>query len=315
MNILAGIRAGDIAAPLQGAFPRYPDLICIGSQKAATTWLHRSLAGHPDVFAPILKEVHYFDTLHVPRQRSFQRRRAGRARRLLHERVECTLLHRIGAFVLTKVLRHRETRRYIDELRFSVSLDGTKLDDAWYASLFEAARPDQLTCDFTPAYALLPPEGIEHVKRLNPAARIVYILRDPIERALSHARMLVVRCGAPRNETSLRRYLDAWAVRSRDDCIGVIDRWQARWPSEQFRVLFYDDIQRDPLDFLAGICAFTGLRFEPRFFPGHSKVVHRGPSIPASEEVRSMLRERFAPLLAELARRYPAETASWGRSG
>jgi len=38
-----------------------PDFICIGGFKCATTWLHDTLAEHPDVFLPDLKEVHFFD--------------------------------------------------------------------------------------------------------------------------------------------------------------------------------------------------------------------------------------------------------------
>lgn len=38
-----------------------PDFICIGAQKAATTWLHEQLKSHPDLCLPEEKEVHYFD--------------------------------------------------------------------------------------------------------------------------------------------------------------------------------------------------------------------------------------------------------------
>lgn len=38
-----------------------PTFICIGAPKAATTWLHRCLEDHPDVFVPDFKEVHFFN--------------------------------------------------------------------------------------------------------------------------------------------------------------------------------------------------------------------------------------------------------------
>ncbi len=37
-----------------------PDFICIGAQKAGTTWLHRQLSGHPEIFLPPGKELDYF---------------------------------------------------------------------------------------------------------------------------------------------------------------------------------------------------------------------------------------------------------------
>ena len=38
-----------------------PNFICIGAQRAGTTWLHNCLKEHPDVFVPQLKELHFFD--------------------------------------------------------------------------------------------------------------------------------------------------------------------------------------------------------------------------------------------------------------
>jgi Sulfotransferase family len=293
---------------------RTADLICIGSQKAATTWLHRMLARHPDVFSPVMKELHYFDILHVDIQRNFQIRRRMRARRLLHEHFERTTAHRFAAFMLTEVLRHRTLRRYLAELRFTAALpDGTP-DDRWYASLFEGARPGQVACDFTTAYALLPSDGIAHMRKLCPEARVILILRDPVERAISHARMVAERARAPRTAAALREALDSWAVRSRDDVIDVLDRWQARWPSEQFKVLFFDDIGSRPLDALADVCRFAGLRFNPGIFRNAHRAVHRGPSYPVDSGTLDMLRQRFAPALDELARRYPRPAANWARA-
>jgi len=37
-----------------------PDFLGIGAQRAATTWIHRCLAEHPEVFVPPEKELNYF---------------------------------------------------------------------------------------------------------------------------------------------------------------------------------------------------------------------------------------------------------------
>jgi len=39
-----------------------PNFLCVGAQKAGTTSLHNILRQHPDIFLPILKEAHFFDT-------------------------------------------------------------------------------------------------------------------------------------------------------------------------------------------------------------------------------------------------------------
>ena len=39
-----------------------PNFLCIGAQRAGTTWLYDLLASHPEVYVPSRrKEVHYFD--------------------------------------------------------------------------------------------------------------------------------------------------------------------------------------------------------------------------------------------------------------
>src|ERR1700749_4313420 len=44
---------------------RFPDFLCIGAQKAGTTWLDSNLRRHPDVWLPPLKELHYFNSVHI----------------------------------------------------------------------------------------------------------------------------------------------------------------------------------------------------------------------------------------------------------
>src|SRR3984957_2732032 len=43
---------------------RFPDFLCIGAQKAGTTWLHKMLGQHPGAWLPPIKEIHYFDRLY-----------------------------------------------------------------------------------------------------------------------------------------------------------------------------------------------------------------------------------------------------------
>lgn len=39
----------------------FPKFICIGSQRAGTTWLYECLKEHPEVYVPLTKELHFFD--------------------------------------------------------------------------------------------------------------------------------------------------------------------------------------------------------------------------------------------------------------
>ena len=39
-----------------------PNFICIGAQRAGTTWLHDCLNEHPEVYVPEKKELHFFNS-------------------------------------------------------------------------------------------------------------------------------------------------------------------------------------------------------------------------------------------------------------
>jgi hypothetical protein len=58
----------------------------------------------------------------------------------------------------------------------------------WYRSLFEGAAPGDLTGEASTHYTKLPtyPETLARMTAVLPAARLIYILRDPVERAVSH---------------------------------------------------------------------------------------------------------------------------------
>src|SRR5438046_9791001 len=40
-----------------------PDFLCVGAQKAGTSWLYRQLEPHPDFWMPPVKELHYLNQL------------------------------------------------------------------------------------------------------------------------------------------------------------------------------------------------------------------------------------------------------------
>ena len=48
-----------------------PRFLCIGAQKAGTSWLFAQLQSHPKVWMPPLKELQYFNHLYVPEHRAW----------------------------------------------------------------------------------------------------------------------------------------------------------------------------------------------------------------------------------------------------
>jgi hypothetical protein len=132
-----------------------------------------------------------------------------------------------------------------------------------YLALFDAARPGQVCGEATAKY-LVSPTAAAELAALNPAARIVAILREPADfvRSLHLHR---VRWGT---EPALR-LRDALAAEPGRPPLGrystyiryveQIERYRAVFPAEQVLVLVYDDYRRDNIETLRRVFGFLGV--------------------------------------------------------
>ena len=200
-----------------------PHFLCIGAQKAGTTWLYQMLRQHPDLFLPPIKELHYFDDIFIPEHRSWIRRSYEREVERLRTRPP-----------------HAE---YIAELMSHARRSAT-----WYRAAFAHPRAEGKVCgEITPAYAILPPEGIECVRATNPDIRIIYVLRDPVQRAVSHLKMHAARSGRDRvGEDALANDHLMEAVLARSAYASNIPRWELLMPGAEFIFIAYRKLSEQP---------------------------------------------------------------------
>jgi hypothetical protein len=135
----------------------------------------------------------------------------------------------------------------------------------WYKRQFEDS--DKVNGDITPAYAILPPDTIKEVHDNFPHLKLFYIMRNPIDRAWSHAMMEVRRAKMDPNEVSDQWLIDHFNSEGslkRGDYLTCIKNWLDKYPAEQLLVLRYDDISKSPIEFLRTVCKFVGL--DPSYF-------------------------------------------------
>lgn len=146
--------------------------------------------------------------------------------------------------------------------------------DRRFARCFTAFGADgRLHGDATPATVFLP-GVVDRVARYNPAMRWVLVLRDPVERAISHyymersrgaerlpllAALLVerwrLRAGPRRAEVAWRQY--SYQARSRYRA--QLQALFARFPRAQVLVLANDDLAQQPAATVARVLRFLGL--------------------------------------------------------
>ncbi|KAA6187849.1 glycosyltransferase [Thiohalocapsa marina] len=120
----------------------------------------------------------------------------------------------------------------------------------WYLEQFtHPARPDVRMGDITPAYAVLQPETVARVAALLPALKLIFILRNPMERAWSAALMALDKASMTLEEAS-----DAWFLevlhshgsRLRSDYLRTLSLWTQHFNTSTMLLLTFDELRHDP---------------------------------------------------------------------
>ncbi len=272
--------------------------VCIGAQKAGTTWLMRALETHPDIFVTPVKEIHYFDhlagiTRHLDRVRKRSRLRKYYTRMLTQ---------------WSKVAHFRAQGPWYGDYMKSV------LDDDWYMSLFDHRDGARMAGEATPEYAILGEEGFRHIARLAPDARVIYIMRNPVARSWSQVKHYGRRHRldvANLSTAQLIDIVDSEPFDAHGDYLAVLDKLAKVFTPEQVYVGFYENIHADRLTALAEVCDFLGVGYQPDYFPRPSKSVNRSQSANIPDPVRNHLRAKYAGLVTELRNRIDAVPDDW----
>ncbi|QIN77400.1 hypothetical protein GBA65_01495 [Rubrobacter marinus] len=165
----------------------FPDFLIIGAQKAGTSWLASNLSRHPDVWTPPLKEIHYFD------QRAKEPPFVVSLMRLCRtgytdEDWYPWYWRNQSKRLLRSILRRSGRKPEPGTLSWALKFLSLPPSDRWYASLFEEGG-GRKTGEATPEYAILEEAEVARVHELMPDARIVFFMRNPIERLYSSALM------------------------------------------------------------------------------------------------------------------------------
>ena len=195
----------------------------------------------------------------------------------------------------------------VKELNYFLETGNFSKGEAWYRSRFDFTRP--VRGESSPNYTKWPtfPGVPERMYAQMPDAKLVYILRDPIDRALSHYRHNLshgreirplseaLREPAPNNYVSSSSYYLQ------------IERFLEFYPREQLRLFELRELADDPRSVSRQLFEWVGVdaSFE---HPGFDRVLHKSSKkgkptelgrrvqkLPGGRAIRSV----FAPLLEE----------------
>jgi len=128
---------------------------------------------------------------------------------------------------------------------------------AWYSYHFKEGV-SKIKGEITPGYAILPLKKIKLIKKIMPNAKLIYLLRNPIDRAWSHALMDLVRRKNRRfEEISKSEFYAHFKSKNnsmvRGDYLTCINNWLSVFPKNQLYIGFFDEIISQPKKILKEI--------------------------------------------------------------
>ena len=212
----------------------FPDVLIIGPQRTGTTWLHANLREHPELMLSEPKELYFFSRLKEPENPRFQSSDLEWYLRFFRE-----------PFWL-RLYKHAMCLRHVGEFY----------------------RP-RVRGEATASYAALDPDVIDEIVLLRPDIRAIMMIRDPVERAWSHAKKDLVRNRKREmkdvSEIEFERFFADSYQRRCAQYVDNYDHWARRLQPGHLFAGFFDDSSRRPEELLHDVMRFLGIRDDSRY--------------------------------------------------
>lgn len=290
--------------------------LCVGAQKAGTTWLNAVLSkderfGH----SPFTKEVHYFDGIYEG-NKLLNRWRADQLLRVVRkndEKIKPALAAWLGGqkVGLGKILAasgaehpHAVGRK----LEFLLN----EVNDDWYVQLLQCGPGQEWSMDMTPCYAVIGSEGFAHCKRLANELKLVFILRNPVERAWSG--LLENKKRAPGGidgylsqklsdvDALFEECTRPGAISARTNYVSTLSSIREAELSDNLLVKFYDDISTNPKGFVSDVYSHLGMSPDPACMDDRvlGARVYGTQKTERPKQLEIRLRDYYRPMVLDL---------------
>ncbi|HEY3776691.1 MAG TPA: sulfotransferase [Rhizomicrobium sp.] len=237
----------------------------VGAQKAGTSWLRSYFFSRDDIYLS-RTEMHFFDAKHgldSPRRTERLLEKASRRKKAIGQNLNLKLEHlKLGS------------------------------DCTSYKDFFRRQVPEHVNFfgEITPSYSLIGEAGYREVREIFRNVRIIFIMRDPVERFYSHVRMNRSRrisAQSPQDDVLRRLECDSYVDRSRYQV--TISNLENVFSRNELLYLFYETLFTPQT--IHNLCAFAGMEVVDAKF---DEVVNSGgPRDRMPEEVDRQVRAAF----------------------
>jgi len=245
-----------------------PNLFIVGAAKAGTTSLNNYLAQHPDIYMAPIKEPHHFS--YDIRLSNFK--------------------------VSYKQQVDFDIKRYLAQKKLSNRHIAFIENREYYLELFRERKKEKYCGDGSNGY-LYSKVAAKEIFKFNPHAKIIILLRNPVDRAFSHWLM-----DLRNSENDIKNFIKAletdyyqkdkgWGISHLYVELGQyfnqVKRYLDLFPEIQIKIFLYEDFKEDNLRIINEIFDFLEL-------PGiHKirKVASNKASIPKNIKLIQFLRK------------------------
>lgn len=220
---------------------KIPNLFIVGAAKAGTTSLYNYLKNHDDIFLCPIKEPNFFN------------------KELKFENCKVEIQKRI-------FLDYEKyfSEKKLEEKHFAIL---NNLQD--YLELYRDVKNEKVIAEFSTSY-LQSNSAASEIYKFNPSSKIIVLLRDPVDRTISHYQMDSSK--EIRSENILEDLQADYNSTRKGYCISnmYIDlslyynglkKIFETFPKEQVLILQFEDLKKDNHSVLNSICSFLEIDY------------------------------------------------------
>jgi len=259
-----------------------PDFLCVGAQKAGTTWLYHVLRENPDVWLGPFKEIQFFNALFVKSDAKW-----------VGWHIKTSIQNAIRYSV--NATRGNDFDLAYFRYLLRIADESTMFTEDWYSHIFSRGG-DKVKGDISPAYCSLPAEGVDYVLRTQGAIPIIFLVRDPVDRALSQLRMNIsrTRTGPPTTRPQWEALAANPEIAARSDYRQAIGNWLSRYPEHKLLFIPYGDIGKTPIEVLRQVERHIGADPSATYAKATERV-YEGTKLELPPYVIEMIEQKFRP--------------------
>ncbi len=183
--------------------------------------------------------------------------------------------------------------------------------------LFRFGSPGLAEGEITPAYSSLDGPVVQRIQACAPHLRLIFIVRNPLERAWSSALMVLQRLRMSFDEASDAWFIDHFRSANslrRGDYAATINRWRGAFGEDALLVIRYEQLREAPEMVINRCLRHIGveeLDDERLLAMGSREVVFAGARQAVSPVLWAALRDLYGPRIAELELLLDADLSRW----